>query len=318
MDGGSARTLLGPLGRLAAAPARGPLRAAGSLLEPVRTDLRRNVRRSLGVPADPPPRSTDPEDAFLPPGGAARRVHGDLPAMVIGGLAALLLQSLHPLAMAGVAEHSGYREDPIGRLRRTANFIGTTTFGTRAEAEAALEQVRRVHRRVHGTAPDGRPYSAEDPELLTWVHAAEVASFLASARRYGPGRLAQAERDRYLEETAAVALALGATWVPRSEAELEAYFGRVRPALYAGRQAIEARDFLLRGVARRPRDRAVHALVAAAAVSVLPEWARAELRIPRVAAIDPALDILVVGPAVRAFCAAVRWTVAPPAPVRAV
>jgi len=113
-------------------------------------------------------------------------VHSDLPSMLIGGISALLLQTLHPLAMAGVAEHSNYQADPLGRLRRTADFVGTTTFGTVREAEKAVQQVRRVHRRVTGVAPDGRPYSADDPELVTFIHAAEVSSFLESARRFGP------------------------------------------------------------------------------------------------------------------------------------
>ena len=184
---------------------------------------------------------------------------------------------LHPLAMAGVAEHSGYREDPLGRLRRTASFVAATTFGTTAEAEAAIAQVHRVHRRVKGTAPDGRPYSAADPELVTFIHVAEVSSFLAASRRYGPRPLTPEQCDRYYEEVAPVALALGATWAPRSVAEVESYLLRVRPDLYAGPQAVAARDWLVRGVARRPAERAVYSLVLAAAVGVLPGWARREL-----------------------------------------
>jgi hypothetical protein len=111
----------------------------------------------------PPPIASDPEESYLPPDGVARLVHADLPSMLIGGISALLLQTLHPLAMAGVAEHSNYQADPLGRLRRTAAFVGTTTFGTVGEAEAAIAQVQRVHRRVKGIAPDGRPYSAATP-----------------------------------------------------------------------------------------------------------------------------------------------------------
>ncbi len=188
-------------------------------------------------------------------------VHADLPAMLIGGVTALLLQTLHPLAMAGVAEHSSYQEDPLGRLRRTASFVGVTTFGTVTEAEAAIAQVHRVHRRVKGIAPDGRPYSAADPELVTFIHVAEMASFLASSQRYGSRPLTPEECDRYYEEVAPVALALGATWAPRSAAEVESYFLRLRPDLYAGPQARAARDWLLRGVARRLSDRAVYSLV---------------------------------------------------------
>ncbi|MGH9089561.1 MAG: oxygenase MpaB family protein [Acidimicrobiales bacterium] len=300
-------------GQLALAPLQVPLAVADALLAPVRSDVRCSVRRALGVPGKPPPCAADPEHAFLPPDGVARRVHGDLPSMVVGGLAALMLQTLHPLAMAGVADHSNYREDAIGRLRRTANFVGVTTFGTMEEASRAIEQVRRVHRHVTGTAPDGRHYAAGDPELLTWVHVAEMWSFLQAAQRYGPDRLTPAECDHYLAETAGLARALGARWVPESVDEVSAYFGRVRPELYAGPQAMDARDFLLRGVGTRPNDRAVYALVVAAAMGLLPRWARRQLRLAPPPVIEPLLDGLVVAPLGRAFCAAVRWTVAPPA-----
>ena len=282
-----------------------PIRAIGSLARPVRADLGRDVRRSLGLPETPGPRVTDPEKAFYHPDSIVRRVHGDLPSMLIGGLSALLLQTLHPLAMAGVAEHSRYREDPLGRLRRTAAFVGATTFGTDEQAREAIERVKWVHRKVRGVAPDGRPYAADEPELVTWVHVAEVYSFLNAARRFGRLRLGAAECDEYYAETARVAHDLGAEWVPRTAEEVTAYFLRVRPELYAGPQALAARDFLLRGVGSRPEDRAVHALVAAGAVSLLPGWARAELRIPT----PPGVDALLVVPLARVLCAGLRWAV---------
>jgi uncharacterized protein (DUF2236 family) len=289
-----------------------PFRVAGGLAAPARGDMARNVRRAIGITDTPPPIATDPGEAYLPPGGVARMVHADLPTMLIGGVSALLLQTLHPLAMAGVAEHSGYREDPLGRLRRTASFVGTTTFGTVAEAEGAIEQVQRVHRRVMGTAPDGRAYSADDPELVTFIHVAEVHSFLASSRRYGPRPLTPEQCDRYYEEVATVAFALGAAWVPTTEREAESYLLRVRPELYAGPQAMEARDWLVRGVARRPAERAVYSLVLAAAVGVLPSWARRELGLSVAGPVDLLLDTAAVTPLTRALSGAVRWAVTPP------
>jgi uncharacterized protein (DUF2236 family) len=290
-----------------------PFRVAGGLAAPARVDMARNVRRAIGITETPPPIATDPGEAYLPPDGVARSVHADLPTMLIGGVSALLLQALHPLAMAGVADHSGYREDPLGRLRRTASFVGTTTFGTVAEAEGAIAQVQRVHRRVKGTAPDGRPYSADDPELVTFIHVAEVHSFLASSRRYGPRPLTPEKCDRYYEEVATVAYALGAEWVPTTEREAESYLLRVRPELYAGPQAMEARDWLLRGVARRPSERAVYSLVLAAAIGVLPSWARRELGLSVAGPVDLLLDTAAVTPMTRALSAAVRWVVTPPA-----
>lgn len=292
---------------MATLPLRVPAGVGRRLVSSGRTELRRTVRRSFGVPGEPPPRSVVPGEAFLPPGGVARRVHGDLPSMVVGGLAALLLQTLHPLAMAGVADHSNYREDPIGRLRRTASFVGVTTFGTVEQAARAIEEVRQVHRRVHGWAPDGRRYSANDPDLLTWVHVAEVHSFLTAARLYGTVRLDAGERDRYFAETAVVARSLGARRVPEREAEVAAYFDRVRPELAAGPQAMAARDFLLRGVATRPNDRAVYACIVAAALTAMPRWARAALDIPA----PPLVDEVVVAPLARAALGALRWTITP-------
>jgi len=306
-----------------------PFRTVAPLLEPVRLTIDSSLRRAIGAPAPstlgaPDRRSRDgnghapsrsrtrrqasDQVPVLPLDAVARRVHGDLASMMIGGMAALLLQTLHPLAMAGVAEHSGYADDPVGRLRRTASFVGATTFGSAAEAGDAIRRVRAVHSSIRGCAPDGRPYSADDPELLTWVHAAEMASFLAACRRYGTVQLAPGDADRYLMETSVVALRLGAEWVPRSEAELDAYFHRMRPHLYGGAQALAARDFLLRGVGRHPQQRAVHACIAAAGVGLLPGWARHALQLPT----PPLLDRAVVVPAARSLCHTIRWAVRTP------
>jgi uncharacterized protein (DUF2236 family) len=288
-----------------------PLRLLHDLTAPARVDLAKNVRRSIGIGKEPVPMSMDPDESFLRPDGVARMVHSDLPSMLIGGMSALLLQTLHPLAMAGVAEHSNYQEDPLGRLRRTANFVGTTTFGTVEEAKSAVARVRRVHRRVTGIAPDGRPYSASDPDLVTFIHTAEVSSFLESARRFGPHDLTPDECDQYYEEMAPVATALGARWVPRSASDVESYFRAQRPALYAGAQALQARDWLRRGVSRRPDERAVYAVFYAAAVSILPAWARAELGLAAPAPLSLLLDTVAVIPATRVVASGLRWVAAP-------
>lgn len=297
---------VGMLGRqLALAPFRVPGDVLALLAAPVRRTVRHEVRRSLGLPGRPVEGAKDPDLAFLKPDAVARRVHGDLPAMVIGGLSALLLQALHPLVMAGVADHSNYSDDPVGRLRRTAAFVGYTTFGTAEDAHRAIRQVQRIHRQVHGITPDGRPYAAGDPELVTWVHVAEVSSFLHASQRFGSHHLSDADCDDYFAETAAVAYELGAEWVPRSSDEVEAYFRRVRPGLYAGPQARAARDFLLRGIGTRPEDRVVHGVLAAAAVSLLPGWARSELGIPA----PPMVDAVIVVPLARILCDGLRWAV---------
>ena len=142
------------------------------------------------------------------PDSVSWRVIGH-PAALVGGLRALLLQALHPLAMAGVAQHSNYLEDPMGRLRRTAGYVSTVTFGTHAEAEAAADMVRGVHRHVHGTDPvTGRRYSASDPATMVWVHCVEVHSFLAAYRAYARP-ISRADQDRYLAEQVEAAVLLG-------------------------------------------------------------------------------------------------------------
>ena len=208
-----------------------------------------------------------------------RRVHADA-SMFVGGLRALLLQSLHPRAMAGVAQHSDYRHDPWGRLQRTADFLAATTFGPASEAERAVAIVHRVHERVVGTTSDGEPYAANDPHLLRWVHVAELDSFLAAHDRFGEQPLVGAERDRYVAEAAVVARALGAEGAPTTERELRAQLRAFRPELRGTREARLAARYLLARPPLPAAGRAPYAMIAAAAVSLMPAWTRWPLRLP--------------------------------------
>ncbi len=217
-----------------------------------------------------------PGPRWFGPGSAIRRVHADS-AMFVGGLRALLLQSLHPLAMAGVAGHSGYRSDPWGRLARTSTFLATTTFATADDAQEMIERVRAVHERVRGRTADGRPYRASDPHLLTWVHVAEADSFLAAHQRYGERPLSPAEADEYIAQSARVARALGARVVPETVAELTACLDAYRPELEATPAALDAASFLLREPPLPGPARAPYGLLAAGAVALLPPWAREAL-----------------------------------------
>jgi uncharacterized protein (DUF2236 family) len=235
-----------------------------------------------------------------------RVVHGDS-AMFVGGLRALLLQSLHPLAMAGVAAHSGYRGDPWGRLQRTSYFLAVTTFGVEADALAAIERVRRVHQRVRGTAPDGRPYAASDPHLLRWVHVAEVDSFLATHQRFGSRPLDAAERDAYVADTARVARALGVLDPPESEAELADALAAFRPELRGTREARAAARFVLLRPPLPTVVRPAYAALASAAVASLPAWARWPLRLPYL----PLTEAAVARPAGAAIVRTLRWAMTP-------
>ncbi|HTZ43653.1 MAG TPA: oxygenase MpaB family protein [Jatrophihabitans sp.] len=237
-----------------------------------------------------------------------RQVHGDA-AMFVGGLRALLLQSLHPLAMAGVAGHSGYRGDPWGRLQRTSHFLAVTTFGTAADAEAMVARIRAIHDRVTGTAPDGRPYAATDPHLLRWVHLAEVDSFLAAYQRYGRTPLDQAGRDGYVADTARVAAALDVPGAPTTEAELRAGLAAYRPELTGTAEARDAARFLLLQPPLPLPARAPYAVLAAAAIGVLPRWARWPLRLPYL----PVAEATVVRLAGDGLVRTIRWAMTPPA-----
>ncbi len=207
------------------------------------------------------------------------RVNADA-AMFPGGIAALLLQSLHPSAMAGVAGHSGYKGDPWGRLQRTSHYLAVTTFGTVEDAQEAIARVRSVHRRVRGRDEKGCPYAADDPHLLRWVHVAEIWSFLRAFQSYSGEPLTPEEADRYVEQTTVAASLLGATDLPRTVAELEEVIEGYRPELEATDAAREATRFMLLNPPVPMAARPGYALIAAGGVALLPEWARRELRLP--------------------------------------
>jgi len=208
------------------------------------------------------------------------RVHAD-PTTALGGVRALFLQTLHPKAMAGVAQHSNFREDPWGRLMRTGEYLGTLTFGTRAEALRAAAQVRGIHRRVRGIEPEsGEPYRASDPELLLWVHCTQAESFLSTAMRCGL-RLSAGEIDRFYAEQVVAAEVLGVptSQVPASSAAIHDYINDMRPQLAATSEARSTALFLLyppmpRWVQVATPARPAMAGVGLLAFGLLPRWVR--------------------------------------------
>ena len=209
-----------------------------------------------------------------------RMVHADIVAMMVGGVRGLLLQMLHPHALQGVLDHSNFRSDMHGRLRRTARFIAVTTFGHRKDAQAAIDRVNRIHAAVGGTLPDGSPYSASDPRVLAWVHVAEATSFLAAYLRHVRPDMPGAEQDEYYRQFAVIALALGADPVPTNRVEAEAIFRELRSDLAASPAAREVADLVL---SQRPKGAppAVQTLLGAEAVALLPPFARSMLGLER-------------------------------------
>jgi uncharacterized protein (DUF2236 family) len=217
---------------------------------------------------------------YFGPESVTWRLHAD-PVQWVGGVRALFLLTLHPLAMAGVDQHSRFREDPIGRLQRTGEYLGAVTFGTRAEADRAAARVRGVHRRVRGVdAESGAPYQASDPELLLWVHCGEIDSLLTVGRRAGVP-VSPADADRYVAEQVRAAELIGVPreLVPRTTAELADYFARVRPALRLTPAARATARFLFlppmpRLVELATPARTAWLSAAGLAFATLPRWAR--------------------------------------------
>jgi uncharacterized protein (DUF2236 family) len=232
------------------------------------------------------------------------RVHEDA-SMFPGGIAALLMQTLHPLAMAGVAGHSGYRSDPWGRLKRTSDYIAITTYATIPDAEAMIDRVRARHDQVRGKDFRGRPYRASDPTLLAWVHAAEIQSFLWAYQAYGTSRLSDADADTYVAQAALAAEKLGVVDPPRSVAELTAVIESMRPQLEVSPEAVDTVNFLLRTPPVSWAARPGYQMLASGAIAILPDWVREMLKLPL-----PDLAVPIASGFGRFGTAAVRWGLA--------
>jgi uncharacterized protein (DUF2236 family) len=202
------------------------------------------------------------------------RVHGDVTTMLVGGVTSLLLQMLHPSVLAGVWDHSNFRQDMLGRLRRTARFIALTTYGDRDEAMALIARIRGIHDHISGRLPDGGAYSATDPRLLAWVHVTEATSFLDAWIRYSEPRMSIADQDRYFAEIGEIARALGAAPVPATRAEANELIRSFRPELAATARSAEVARILLRQRATHIAVAPVQAVTFQAAIDLLPAWAQ--------------------------------------------
>jgi uncharacterized protein (DUF2236 family) len=213
-------------------------------------------------------------DALFPPDSVAWRVHGDVTTMMVGGIAALLLQMLHPKVLAGVWDHSGFRDDMTGRLRRTARFIAVTTFGAPEDARAILAKVRQIHDHIGGVLPDGTPYRAGDPALLAWVHVCEVLSFLDGWIRYGEPMMSRADQDAYVAEMARIAYPLGVDPIPHTRAEAEAIMTAMRPELLVDARTRDVAHVLLDQPAPSLAAGPFAAMTMQAGIDLLPGWAR--------------------------------------------
>lgn len=275
-------------------------------VEGIRRELQRTVAGYITGNRDGMGAEPVAEDSWFGPDSITWLVMSDWSTM-IGGVESLLVQTLHPPTMAGVADHSSYKDDPFGRLHRTANFVGTTTFRSAAEAERMIKAIRKVHDRVTGTTPDGTPYEANDPHNLAWVHCTEVDGFLRGFRRYGAVSITDAEADQYVAEMARVGEALGVIDAPRSVDELDERLRSYLPELKYGAQAREAVRWLT-FPPNKPAAQAAYGVILAAAINLLPSWARRKLWLPpRV----PIVSDAVVAPGAKTLMSALDWIMEP-------
>jgi uncharacterized protein (DUF2236 family) len=231
-------------------------------------------------------------------------VHRDFTSMLVGGIGSLLLQMLHPLALAGVWEHSNFRQDMLGRLRRTGQFVAGTSFAPTASVDWLIDKVRNIHLKVSGTTADGRTYAASDPALLTWVHVAEVSCFLASYLRYCNPTLSGAEQDRYYAEIAIVAERLGARDVPRSRQAVANYLTAMRPQLVCDQRTREICQILLNAPAPSRAAAPVSRLFMQAGIDLLPDWTQQQLGLQQAAWQRP-----LIRAGVHSLAPVLRWAV---------
>ena len=213
-------------------------------------------------------------DALFPTESVAWRVNGDIVTMMIGGVSGLLLQMLHPAVLAGVWDHSDFRADMHGRLRRTAKFIAVTTYDHAARGQAAIDRVRSIHDKLGGVLPDGAAYRVSDPALLAWVHVTEITSFLDAWVRYAEPSMSLVDQDAYIAEMARIGRALGADPVPVDCAGAEALIQSMRPALKADARTREVAALVLRQRIGGAAENFAGGLIMAAGTDLLPDWAR--------------------------------------------
>lgn len=259
------------------------------------------VRETFNDPNQGETPTPPSDDALFERDSPIRMVHADAVGMMVGGIRSLLLQMLHPHALQGVLDHSNFREDMHGRLRRTAKFIAVTTFGEASRANESIARVNRIHEQVSGTLPDGTAYSARNPRTLAWVHVAEATSFLEAWLTYVRPGMPFAEQDEYYRQFAVIARKLDADPVPESKNEAEALMREFRSELVATPEAREVADLVLN---QRPKGAppAVQAMLGRAAVELLPPYARQMLGLKR-----PGMAMIPARLATRAAGRTLRW-----------
>jgi uncharacterized protein (DUF2236 family) len=230
--------------------------------------------KSLSSDSLPGEQYTDPpgDPGLFGPDSVIWYVHDD-PSGVVGGVMGLILGSLHEPTMHGTNKHSVYKDDPAGRLGRTVSFVNAMAFASTPVAEKMAETVRRMHKHVHGTMPDGRPYSATASENVTWTGITQAYGIIQAHLRYHPAPVGKADIDRYYAEYAVITEKLGATGVPKTASEVDDYFAMMRPRLTFSEETAEVVDFFTHPFGRTATAKAGSRILYKAAFDLLPSWA---------------------------------------------
>jgi uncharacterized protein (DUF2236 family) len=250
------------------------------LADLLRQQLAQQIRSMTGSSSGPPTAFLQPpgQAALFEPDSVTWQVHAHLVSMLVGGLSSLLIQAMHPSALAGVWDHSSFRQDLRARLGRTAYFIAATTYGSKQMALKAIDHVNHIHGRVTGVRPDGVVYDARDPHLLTWVHLAETLSFLKAYCTFGDTTLPLFAQNQYIWEMQRIGQALGATDLPDTVAQAQSMLLSYRHELVIDERVREVMT-LIRNFPARKRDRPLVELTIQAAFDLLPDWVLADLGI---------------------------------------
>ena len=243
-----------------------------------RTKIRADMDALVGAHDEPEIYATPLGDpGLIGPGSMSWELHSDMGVVAAAGIGAIIMEILHPAVMAGVSTQSTFRTQPERRMRTTFGYVVATTFGSTDAATALIGRVRRMHERVNGTMPDGRPYRAMDPELIAWVHNAIPWAIMNAYDTYHRP-LTTAEKDRYLKEQSVIGRMSGANDVPESVAELDEFVEAMRPKLAVNEQTVEFLDFVAGPregkYAANDLERFQRRLAMKASMALLPEWSQ--------------------------------------------
>ena len=280
--------------RPASAGPSGLCAAWGAFGGPFKAQLASQLKEQLGQRVRAMTGATGDARDFLQPAGdpglfgpdsAAWQVHAHFVAMMTGGLSSLMLQALHPRALAAVWDHSSFRTQLQARLGRTALFVATTTYGGTAAALQTIERVNRIHAQIRGTLPDGTPYVANDPALIRWVHLGETTSFLRAYQDLSLQPLGAARQDQYFAEMAQVGQRLGAHDLPMTRHQALMQLQDYRPELRVDERTRET-IALIEHYPCAPQDKPLVSLIVRAAFQMLPDWALDLLEKPRSCALE--------------------------------